>query len=855
MMPVCIHTRLLHLLALVFSVVIAAISAQPSVPMPVDPFAVHAFGGHTYTVIPVPMDWLTANYTAVANSGQLVSINSAAEQDFLTATFLTGWTSAPSNLGGLWIGLHRPCSTCAFEWSDGSLLTFTNWTGPSLYDYVVMGWRKGSKDSRGGAWTALELDGFYTVGDQLFYGIVEFPSLTAPAPPFVRTWTTGPSSALTFDAPPAAEQPGDAGSFTWLPTLDGQAGVAEFDGVRDFINLSSFRVSSGSELTFMAPVTGGAFSLEGRMRWRPFSGDLAKGYLAIDTPTQMAVDIHLHHRDANDTAGVLANVEGRNCQFLMESDRWYHWVWSTRERFTPARRNLEWSAGAMSQFLDGRQCSLTWYLELLLYRPHTPATLGVGVGADRGHFPGWMKGLYYYDYALSAEAALAHSRLPRPPAFELDFATNPVSLMWFNRTTRAYDGINVLNAHFGVLQLVAAARQYVDLNAAIGTHSSSTLIPAFGGAGYALQRGLDAGWAIELALYSRDSAPGVLFSCSNERGDDAVLITSEEVLQDGQRGQALVLRVHDVASQQLARIPLLPSFSAFSWYHVVVAMDAARSRYLVYANGRLASISSASAFPARVARPRCFLGSNTNSSLFGSWLLDAFRLYDYIPPATVVAALANAVTFSPPPIEPSSPESEMPYINPRCEACYLLGECDAGAGSTDSSASPARFYSWAAVTTVQINFTAGDGQRVDMTTTPALCCGSNVSAAEARARVQAFRGVLVEGNVTLNMQATPYPTRCKAQSSSNDSSTGGSTPATPPDEAVQEASSSGLSFIVLLVLLCILVLSANAICCWHGEAARSCWKRWRPQQMGAGGEWRAEDEDEARPPSYAVLVG
>ncbi|MBI3136138.1 MAG: HYR domain-containing protein [Bacteroidetes bacterium] len=84
-----------------------------------------SFNGHHYVLSAVDADWNSANTIATGLGGQLVSINSLAENLFLNSVLVSGgaWTGGfqnPSNPG-----YSEPNG--GWEWQDGNPLTFTNW--------------------------------------------------------------------------------------------------------------------------------------------------------------------------------------------------------------------------------------------------------------------------------------------------------------------------------------------------------------------------------------------------------------------------------------------------------------------------------------------------------------------------------------------------------------------------------------------------------------------------------------------------------------------------------------------------------------------------------------------------------
>ena len=85
--------------------------------------------GNWYALTTSGSSWSNAESTAVSQGGHLVSINSAAENQFISSTFLTGSGAFEE----FWIGYHSPfgdwTDRSTWEWSDGSSSTYSNWRG------------------------------------------------------------------------------------------------------------------------------------------------------------------------------------------------------------------------------------------------------------------------------------------------------------------------------------------------------------------------------------------------------------------------------------------------------------------------------------------------------------------------------------------------------------------------------------------------------------------------------------------------------------------------------------------------------------------------------------------------------
>jgi len=108
------------------------------------PPVVNPANGHIYYLID-PKPWTDAQAEAVSLGGHLVSINDAAENQFLIDNFTSG-TDANRVL---WIGLTDQNSEGVFQWTSGEPVTYTNWfpgepnnsaEGGGDEDYVSFNW-------------------------------------------------------------------------------------------------------------------------------------------------------------------------------------------------------------------------------------------------------------------------------------------------------------------------------------------------------------------------------------------------------------------------------------------------------------------------------------------------------------------------------------------------------------------------------------------------------------------------------------------------------------------------------------------------------------------------------------------
>lgn len=118
---------------------------------------------HTYYLLEPDITWTEAEAEAISLGGHLVTINDAAEQDWVWSTFSEGKSRC------LWIGINDVDVEGNFVWASGEVPAYTNWTPgePNNYggneDYGEMDY------SKGGKWNDLANDAW----KYRHYGVVE----------------------------------------------------------------------------------------------------------------------------------------------------------------------------------------------------------------------------------------------------------------------------------------------------------------------------------------------------------------------------------------------------------------------------------------------------------------------------------------------------------------------------------------------------------------------------------------------------------------------------------------------------------------------------------------------------------
>jgi hypothetical protein len=102
------------------------------------------------------MTWSDAEAYAQSLGGHLATINDAAEQDWISQTFASQFSS-------IWIGLTDEASEGTWVWLSGQPVSYTNWASgaPGSYDYAYMSsngqWYDGA--SGWNLWGLIELEG------------------------------------------------------------------------------------------------------------------------------------------------------------------------------------------------------------------------------------------------------------------------------------------------------------------------------------------------------------------------------------------------------------------------------------------------------------------------------------------------------------------------------------------------------------------------------------------------------------------------------------------------------------------------------------------------------------------------
>ncbi|MEM9089812.1 MAG: DUF4347 domain-containing protein, partial [Cyanobacteria bacterium P01_F01_bin.53] len=104
------------------------------------------YNGKNYQLTTGAKSWKEAQAEAISLGGSLVTINSAAEQQWLRDTF--------GNSERLWIGLTDKATEGQFQWANGEAVTYTNWAPGEPNDYKFGGAFPGGEDYTVMNWNA-----------------------------------------------------------------------------------------------------------------------------------------------------------------------------------------------------------------------------------------------------------------------------------------------------------------------------------------------------------------------------------------------------------------------------------------------------------------------------------------------------------------------------------------------------------------------------------------------------------------------------------------------------------------------------------------------------------------------------
>ncbi len=171
----------------------AALALGLSVSGTAQAYTWYSYGGHEYALTSARAGWVTNEAEAVGLGGHLVTINDAAENAWVSATFANTLLGSCTDLAwcsAVQIGYFKSPSSGQWEWISGEAVTYTNYYqdfpqgGTMAYLHVDGHWAPGT-------WNA---NPPHTVegGSMLGYGVVE--RLATPLPPAL--WLLGSALGL-----------------------------------------------------------------------------------------------------------------------------------------------------------------------------------------------------------------------------------------------------------------------------------------------------------------------------------------------------------------------------------------------------------------------------------------------------------------------------------------------------------------------------------------------------------------------------------------------------------------------------------------------------------------------------------
>jgi hypothetical protein len=225
-------------------------------------------GGHTYYLLSAS-DWMEANFVSARLGGDLVTIDSVAENTFLQTRFadVVGAYAPANTEPSFWIGLRDRGAGGAFVWETDLVLGYSNWapTYPKRThpDTNCVSVDAGGPDA--GLWKDSDFDG---VSGRIYFGIIEVPTvenLTINPPAGLLSWWPGENTAWDVAGPAGGSMKNAAtgGQAAYAP---GKVGMAfSLDGVNDRIDAVD---APGLDLP-------GDFTIEAWIRHRGVSGERA----------------------------------------------------------------------------------------------------------------------------------------------------------------------------------------------------------------------------------------------------------------------------------------------------------------------------------------------------------------------------------------------------------------------------------------------------------------------------------------------------------------------------------------------------------------------------------------------------
>jgi hypothetical protein len=153
-----------------------------------------SYGGHDYYVLSKG-SWTASEADAIALGGHLVTVNDAAENQFLIDNILDG-VGLGHSFDPMWIGLSDAASENTFVWSNGDPFVYNNWklNEPNNYngdeDYVAINWEYARNGGSRG-WNDTPVGGSFGFGgnsDGPYFGIAEVNTGAVPEATSFLIW-------------------------------------------------------------------------------------------------------------------------------------------------------------------------------------------------------------------------------------------------------------------------------------------------------------------------------------------------------------------------------------------------------------------------------------------------------------------------------------------------------------------------------------------------------------------------------------------------------------------------------------------------------------------------------------------
>ena len=136
------------------------------------------YGGHSYALTNDYGNWEDAKAEALAIGANLVTINTAGENDWIVANFNDLGPWIPPTMQAAWIGYYEAPGAAAWAWESGEPVTYTNlssWgrniVGSHMYIHTP-------PHPDAGGWNNNGEHDIYPL--MALYGIIEMPAIPAP---------------------------------------------------------------------------------------------------------------------------------------------------------------------------------------------------------------------------------------------------------------------------------------------------------------------------------------------------------------------------------------------------------------------------------------------------------------------------------------------------------------------------------------------------------------------------------------------------------------------------------------------------------------------------------------------------